>query len=178
MNKFKLTLVDQFKTTKIKRSIFSQGIDRFSKFPTAKIFDMANADNILYFLQEYVILHGTPWTIRLGQAQCQIGQQLKACCNQNNIQLIEAPIHDHIAIGLVESLIQTIKNSLAGIKTAAGNRFILKASINSIMYHLLICRQNATNISPFEANFGRKANTPLNNISTNPDPSTLTYKPI
>ena len=60
MKKFKLTLVDQFKTTKIKMSIFSQGIDRFSKFPTAKVFDRANAENILYFLQEYVLLHGTP----------------------------------------------------------------------------------------------------------------------
>ena len=34
--------------------------------------------------------------------------------SQNNIQLIEAPIHDHRAIGLVERLIQTIKNRLAG----------------------------------------------------------------
>ena len=88
-------------------------IDRFSKFPTAEVFDRANADNILKFLQEYVLLHGTPRSIRLDQARCQTGQQIKAFCSRNNIQLIEAPIHDHRAIGLVERLIQRIKNRLA-----------------------------------------------------------------
>ena len=99
-------------------------IDRFSKFPTADVFDRANADNILKFLQEYVLLHGISRSIRLDQARCQTVQQIKAFCNQNNIQLIEAPMHDHRAIGLVEKLIQTIKNCLACIKTAARNQFI------------------------------------------------------
>ena len=95
-------------------------IDRFSKFPTEE-FDRANADNILKFLQEYVLLHGIPRSIRLDQARCQTGQQTNAFCSQNNIQFIEAPIHDHGAIGLVERLIQTIKNRLACIKTATLN---------------------------------------------------------
>ena len=33
-----------------------------------------------------------------------------------------------------------------------------------------VCRQKTINISPFEAHFGRKANTPLSNITTKPDP--------
>ena len=153
-------------------------IDRFSKFPTAEVFDRANADNILKFLQEYVLLHGIPRAIRFDQARCQTGHRIKTFCNQNNIQLIEAPIHDHRAIGLVERLIQTIKNRLACIKTAAQNRFKMKASINSIIYQLRICRQKTIGISPFEAHFGRKANTPLSNITTNPDSKSLTYKNI
>ena len=152
--------------------------DRFSKFPTAEVFDRANADNILKFLQEYVLLHEIPRSIRLDQAWCQTGNQIKAFCSQNNIRLIEAPIHDHKAIGLVERLIQTIKNRLACIKTAAQNQFKLKASINSIIYQLRICRQKTINISPFEAHFGRKANPPLSNISTEPDPNSLTYERI
>ena len=124
------------------------------------------------------MLHGIPRTIRLDQARCQRGQQVKTFCSQNNIQLIEAPIHDHRAIGLVERLIQTIKNRLACIKTAARNQFNVKASINSTIYQLRICRQKTINISPFEANFGRKANTPLSNITTKPDPKSLTYKNI
>ena len=124
------------------------------------------------------MLHGIPRAIRLDQARCQTGQQIKAFCSQNNIQLIEAPIQGHRAIGLVERLIQTIKNRLACIKTAAQNQFKVKASINSIIYQLRICRQKTINISPFEANFGRKANTPLSNISTKPDPKSLTYKNI
>ena len=119
-----------------------------------------------------------PRSIRLDQARCQTGHRIKAFCSQNNIQLIEAPIHNHRAIGLVERLIQTIKNRLPCIKTAARNQFNLKASINSIIYQLRICRQKTINISPFEAHFGRKANTPLINISTKPDPKSLTYKHI
>ena len=130
------------------------------------------------FLQDYVLLHGIPRTIRLDQARCQTGQQIKTFCSQNNIQLIEAPIHDHRAIGLVERLIQTIKNRLACIKTAARYHFNVKASINSIIYQLRICRQKTINISPFEALFGRKADTPLINVTTKPDPKSLTYKNI
>ena len=119
-----------------------------------------------------------PRSIRLDQARCHTGQQIKAFCNQNNIQLNDASIHDHRAIGLVEKLSQTIKNRLACFKTAARNQFNLKTSINSIIYQLRICRQKTINISPFEAHFGKKANTSLVNISTEPDPSSLTYKRI
>ena len=87
-----------------------------------------------------------PDTIRLDQAQCQFGQQIKASCNQNYIHLIEAPIHDNRAIGLVERLIQKIKNRLACIKTAMQNRFNLKAPINSIINQLRICRQKTINL--------------------------------
>ena len=153
-------------------------IEQFSKFPTAEVFDRANADNISKFLQKYVLQQGISRSFRLDQARCQTGQQVKAFCNENSRQLNEAPIHDHGAIGLVEGLIQTIKNRLACIKTAARNQFNLKASINSIICQLRICRQKTINISPFEAHFGRKANTPLSNISTEPDPISLIYKRI
>ena len=152
--------------------------DRFSKYPKAEAFDRANADNILKFLQEYVLLHGIPRSIRLNQARCQTRQQIEAFCSQNNIPLIEAPTHDHRAIGLVERLKQTIKNRLACIKTAARNQFNVKALIKSIICQLRICRQKTINISPIEAHFGRKANTPLSNISTTTDPSSLIYRNI
>ena len=65
---------------------------------------------MLKFVQDDAILHGIPCTKRLDQAQYQTGWQIKAFCNQNNIQLIEAPIHDHKEIGLVERPKQTIKS--------------------------------------------------------------------
>ena len=40
-------------------------VDRFSKFPTAKVFDRANSQNILKFVQEYVLFHGILRTMRL-----------------------------------------------------------------------------------------------------------------
>ena len=61
---------------------------------------------------------------------------------------------------------------------AAQKQFNLKASINSVVYQLRICRQKTINISPFEAVFGKKANTPLSNIWTKPDSNSLTYKRI
>ena len=79
-------------------------------FPTGEVFDKANADNILKSFQEYILLHGIPRSIRLDQVRCHAGKQIKSFCYQNNIQLIEAPIHDYRTIGLVERLIQTIKN--------------------------------------------------------------------
>ena len=150
-------------------------IDSFSKFPTVEVFDRVNAPNWLKFLQEYVLFYRIPRTIRLDQAPRQIGQQIKDFCNHKNIQLIEAPIHDHRAVGLVERLIQTIKNRLACIKTAAQNCFNLKASINLIIYQLLIWRQKTVNLSPFEAHFERKTTTRLSSMSTEPDPNTLTF---
>ena len=41
-----------------------------------------------------------------------------------------------------------------------------------------IFKQKTTKISPFEANFGRKPNTPLSVISTKPKLSNLTYESI
>ena len=41
-----------------------------------------------------------------------------------------------------------------------------------------ICKQKTTKISPFEAHFGRKPNTPLNVITTKPKLSNLSYEKI
>ena len=67
-----------------KNQDFLACIIRLSRFPTAEVFDRANAENILKFLHEFVLLHGIPRTIRLDQAQCHIGYQNKTFCNQSN----------------------------------------------------------------------------------------------
>ena len=48
----------------------------------------------------------------------------------------------------------------------------------SIVYQLRICKQKTTNVTPFQAHFGRKPNTPLSNISTIPKSSNLSYENI
>ena len=48
------------------------------------------------------------------------------------------------------------------------NTFTLKKAIKSIVYQLRICKQKTTNVTPFQAHFGRKPNAPLSNISTKP----------
>ena len=56
------------------------------------------------------------------------------------------------------------------------NTFTIKEVINSVVYQLCICKQKITNVTPFQAHFGRKPNTPLSNISTKPKSSNLSYE--
>ena len=155
-------------------------IDRFSKYPTAYIYDKANGPNVLKFLDMYIETHGIPRSIRLDQKKCLIGHQVKTFCNKNNIEIIEAPVNDHRAIGSVERLIQTIKNRLACIKEEklSTHAFHVKHALKIIIHQLRICKQRTTKTSPFEAHFGRKPNTPLSVIATKPNLLNLSYKSI
>ena len=93
----------------------------------------------------------------MDQARCQTGNIIKEFCNRNNIKIIFAPANDHRSIGLVERLIQTVKRRLGCIKLDPNQRpFNIKQSLRQISQELRICRKKATNISPFEAHFGRR----------------------
>ena len=155
-------------------------IDRFSKYPSAELVDNANASNVIKFLDNYIQIHGVPRSLRIDQARCLVGNQVKNFCMKKNITLIPAPANDHRAIGLVERLIGTIKQRLACIKEANKelNSFTIKAALKSIIYQLRICKHKTTKLSPFESHFGHKANTPLRNISTQPKSSDLSYDKI
>ena len=159
---------------------FLAAIDHFSKYPTAYDYDKTNGPNVLKFLDMYIETHGIPRSIRLDQAKCLVGHQVKTFCNKNNIDIIEAPVNDHRAIGLVERLIQTIKNRLACIKEerSSTRAFHVKHALKIIIHQLRICKQRTTKTSPFEAHFGRKPNTSLNVIATKPNLLKLTYKNI
>ena len=51
-------------------------IDRYSKYPTVRIFEKANGANVVKFLRYYAYTHGIPRTIRLDQATCLVGKQV------------------------------------------------------------------------------------------------------
>ena len=128
----------------------------------------------------YIENHGIPRSIRLNKAKCLVGNQVKTFCNKNKIDIIEGPVNDHGAIGLVERLIQTIKNRLACTKEkkSSANAFHVKHALKIIIHQLQICKQRTTKIALFEAQFGRKTNTPLSVTSTTPKLSNLTYENI
>ena len=107
-------------------------------------------------------------------------QSSKDLLQQEKIDIIEAPVDNHRAIGLVERLFQTIKHRLAFIKEekSTANAFHLKHALKIIIHQLRICKQRTTKISPFEAHFGIKPNTPLSVISTTPKLFNLTYENI
>ena len=154
-------------------------IDRFSKYPSAEIFENANASNVIKFLDNYIHAHGVPCSLRIDLAPGLIGTQVKNFCTKNNITLIPAPANDYRAIDLVERLIGTTKQRLACIKEINKeiNSFTIKAALKSIIYQLGICKHKTTKLSPFGSHFGRKANTPLSNISTKRS-SDLSYDKI
>ena len=151
-------------------------IDRYSKYPTVRIFDNANVVNVVKFLRDYAYTHGIPRTIRLDQVTCLVGKQVTNYCNENNINILDAPVGDHRAIGLVERMIQTIKRRLSCMKAENKDTFSTSKVIKQIVSDLRLTKQKTTKITPFEAHFGRPANTPLRNISTLPSSLNLTYE--
>ena len=153
-------------------------IDRYSKYPTVRIFENANGVNVVKFLRDYAYTHGIPRTIRLDQATCLVGKQVTNYCNENNIDILDAPVGDHRAIGLVERMIQTIKRRLACMKAENKDTFSTAKAIKQIVSDIRLTKQKTTKITPFEAHFGRPANTPLRNISTLPSSENLTYEKI
>ena len=86
----------------------------------------------------YIENHGIPRYIGLDQAKCcLVGNQVQNFCNKNKIDIIEAPLDDHRAIGLVEILIQAIKSRLACIKDqkSTNNAFHVKYASKHKGYH-------------------------------------------
>ena len=59
---------------------------------------------------------GIPRSYCLNQEKRLVGHQVKTFRNRNSIEIIEAPVNDHRAVGLVARLIQTVKNRFASIK--------------------------------------------------------------
>ena len=112
----------------------------------------------------------------MDQARCQKGNIIRDLCNRNIIRIIFAPANDHRSICLVERLIQTVKRRLGCIKLDPKQHpFNIKQPLKQIAQGLRICRKKATNISPFEAHFGRPANTPITNLTTKPDSRNLKW---
>ena len=55
-------------------------IDRFSKYPSAELVDNANASNVIKFFDNYIQIHGVPRSLRIDQARCLVGNQVKNFC--------------------------------------------------------------------------------------------------
>ena len=134
--------------------------------------------NVIKFLNKYIYNHGVPRTIRLDPAQCFTGKKFETFRTENNITPIYAPANDHRAISLVELLIQKIKRQLSCVKTQLNKKFNLEQSLHAIIQRLRISKQKTIDITPFEAHFGEKCNTPISNITTKPNNKNLYYNKI
>ena len=65
-------------------------IDRFSIFLTTCLFEKINGSNVLKYLEMYIKNREISRSIRLDQAICHMGHQVKTFCNKNNIEIIKA----------------------------------------------------------------------------------------
>ena len=117
---------------KDKQIYFLTCIDRYSKHHRVEIFEKGNGTNVVKFLREYAHNHGIPRIIRLDQATCLVSKQVTNYCNESNINILDAPVGDHRAIGLVERMIQTIKRRLSCMKAENKETFLLPLQISRL----------------------------------------------
>ena len=154
---------------------FITNVDRYSKYPTAEVENNSSGTNVIKFLNKYIFNHGLSRTVRLDQARCFTGKKFETFCIENNNTPIFASENDHRAIGLVERLIQTIERQLSFLKTQLNKKFNLEHSLYAIIKRLRISKQKTKDITPFEAHFVRKCDTPISNITTKPNNKNLDF---
>ena len=98
---------------KHKDSYILVSVDRFSRYPHAKVYHNCDTDTAIEYLEKYIKFHGIPRNIRCDQAQAFKSRHFEIFCNNHNIKLILAQAGDHRANGMIERLIQTIKRRLS-----------------------------------------------------------------
>ena len=119
------------------------------------------ADTIIRFMQTQIANHRVPQNVRCDQAQGFRAKKFMLYCNNNNIKLIFAPVDDHRSIGMVERLIRTLKSRLSVMKIDKRNvPYKLASDVAEHIKTLTITPNDTTKITPFEAQFGQKPNTP------------------
>ena len=163
---------------KINKSTFSHVSIVIQNILQLKFLKKANGTNVVKFLRAYAFNNGIPRAIRLDQATCLVGKQVTNYCNENNINILDAPVGDHRAIGLVGRMIQTIKQRLSCMKAEIKETFSNSIAIKQIISDLRLTKQKTSKITPFGTHFGCPANTPLKNISTVPSSLNLSYEKI
>ena len=132
-------------------------IDKWSKFPTAKVVTNTTADIAIKIMQRYISMNRVPRRLRCDQAQTFRAKKFQLFCNTNNLNLLFKPEDDHRAVWVVERMIQTLKRRLAVMRIDETNTPYKLASYVAEMFKTLrITPHSVTKISQFEAQMGRK----------------------
>ena len=152
-------------------------MDKWSKFPTAKVVANTTADIAINIMQRYISNNGVPRRLRCDHSQTFRAKKFQIFCNTKNIKLLFAPVDDHRAIGVVERMIQTLKRRLAVMRIDKINSpYRLASNVAEIIKTLRITPHDVTKNSPFEAHMGLKPKTPLSNIATSSTPNNLSWE--
>ena len=159
-----------------KESYILASVDRYSRYPHAKVYHNCNAETAIEYINQYKKFHGIPRNIRCDQAQAFKSRQFEIYCKNNNIKLILAPVGDQRATRMIERLIQTIKRRLSVLYMDTNwSHVTLADMVAEIIKEIKIIPKTTTKIAPYTAHFGRKINTQLSNIITKSSQNNLTY---
>ena len=120
-----------------------------------KIFSSTSARTVIEFLQDYIFLHGLPYSKKVDPASCFISQDLKLFCNSNNIKIIFCTVGDHRSNGLVEKLVHTVKIKLF-VMSQEQQKCTLHNAVSKMNWNLRSSYQCKVKCSPFEIHFNRK----------------------
>ena len=133
-------------------------IDRFSKFPSAKVVNNTSASSILTFMTDYCHLHRFPKSIRADHGSCFTSFDLRNFCEKNNINLILCTVGDHRSNGVVERLIYNVKAKLLAM-SFNDPKPSLNTAIDKIIWNIRSTKQSSIGCPPFSKHFIRSPNT-------------------
>ena len=133
-------------------------IDRFLKFPSAKITSSTSSNTVIEFLQDYFYPHGIPISIHVDHASCFTSQDFKVFCDSNDINLIFCTVGDHCFNGLVVKLVHTVKIKFIAMAFEQ-QKPNLQEAVWKVIWNPRSSFQSKINCSPFEIRFNRTPNT-------------------
>ena len=143
-------------------------IDRYTKFPSAKIDNNTSTRNVFSFLIYYCHLHGFPRKIRVDHGSCFLSHDFKNFCDKFNMEIVYCTVVDHRSNGLAERLVYTIKSKLLAMSFELPKPS-LNESIEKIILNSRITKQSAIGCTPIQKHFNRVANTRWKNLMSNFD---------
>ena len=139
-------------------------VDRFSKWPTAKICKLAETKEVLNFLKQNFSLYGLPEKIKTDKSGAFISKEYKEFCESKNIEIEYSTPRIHTGTGAVEHAIQTLKNLVI---TNQEENICLTECVNRALNVMRFTIQTGMKITPFELHHGRKPRTQLTNVIKN-----------
>ena len=139
-------------------------VDRFSKWPTAKICKSAEIKEVLNFLKQNFNLYGLPEKIKTDKGVAFFSKEYKDFCESENIEIEYSTPGIHTRTGAVERAIQTLKNL---INTNLEENICLTECVTRALNVMRKTIHTGMKITPFELHHGRKPRTELTNVIKN-----------
>ena len=136
-------------------------IDRFNKWPTAKISKTSDTKEIISFLSNQFNLFGIPEKIKSDKGGAFIPTEYKDICKSQNKEIQYCPPRTHTGNGTVERAIQTMKNLILANMEDDNN---LTEGVNRALRVMRFTKHTGLKKTPFELHHGRKPRTELTNI--------------